>query len=184
MDKHDDTTDELTDRAPLVRQNDDPDIEEATVIEALEAEETAETRAERYLDQLKRVQADFENYRKRVAREKSSLADVVKRDLLARFLELYDALGSALQHPAKAPHAAQPYVEGMQLIRQRFLSLLEQEGVRPIKAEGARFDPEYHEAVATARGEAEDSGFVAQEVRKGYLYKDVLLRPAKVVVYE
>ncbi len=183
MEKHDKTTDELTDKAPLVSKNNDPDVE-ATVVEPLEGEETAEARAERYLDQLKRAQADFENYRKRIARERSTLADGVKRDLFARFLELYDALGSALQHPAKAPPAAQPYVEGMQLIRQRFMSLLEQEGVRPIKTEGTRFDPEYHEAVATVKGEGEDSGFVAQEVRKGYLYKDILLRPAKVVVYE
>lgn len=183
MEKHDKTTDEITDSPQLAGENHDSD-EEVTVVEPPEAEETAEARAERYLDQLKRAQADFENYRKRVARERSTLADSVKRDLFARFLELYDALGSALQHPAKAPPDAQPYVEGMQLIRQRFMSLLEQEGVRPIKAEGTRFDPEYHEAVATVKGEAEDSGFVAQEVRKGYLYKDVLLRPAKVIVYE
>jgi molecular chaperone GrpE len=183
MEKQDKTTDEIADKIPPVGENHDCD-EQATVIEPLEEEETAEARAERYLDQLKRVQADFENYRKRITREKGTLADAVKRDLLARFLELYDALGSAVKHPAKVPPAAQPYVKGMQLINQRFLSLLEQEGVRPVNAEGTRFDPEYHEAVATVKGEEEDSGFVAQEVRKGYLYKDILLRPAKVVVYE
>jgi molecular chaperone GrpE len=183
MENHDEITDELTDKTPPVPENYESEAD-AIVVEPSEEEETAEARAERYLDQLKRAQADFENYRKRIVREKSTLADVAKRDLLARFLELYDALGSALQHPAKVPPDAQPYVKGMQLLNQRFLSLLEQEGVRQIKAEGAKFDPEYHEAVATVKGDVEDSGYVAREVRKGYLYKDVLLRPTKVVVYE
>jgi molecular chaperone GrpE len=138
-----------------------------------------------YIDRLQRLQAEFENYRKRTEREKANIASRARMDILSDFVNLCDILKGATQkHGENESEEVAAYRKGVELILKQFTDFLSKEGVTPIETEGAEFDPAFHEAVMTQEGEEEQSGKIASELQTGYLYKDQILRPARVSVYK
>jgi len=133
------------------------------------------------VDTLRRVQADFENYRKRVLREQTSLVERATERLVADLLPVLDSFDGALGSLAGADTAEVEKVrDGVIGIRTQFVSVLEKAGLERIAAEGAPFDPNEHEAVLQDAGAGEPH--VAEIMRTGYRLKGRVLRPAMVRV--
>ena len=152
------------------------------VIERLKKElEEAKAQASENYDRFLRLYAEFDNYRKRVAREKAELVRYGNEELLKELLPVLDNLERALEH-AKKGGDPKAIVEGVELILDQFQAVLKRFGVETIRAIGERFDPERHEAVGEQEAEGAEPGEVILEVQKGYMLNDRLLRPAKVVV--
>ncbi len=128
-----------------------------------------------------RKAAEFDNYRRRVERERSEVARAAAADLLEELLPLVDDLERALEAEPETSGAS-AYREGVVLIHRRLLELLRKRGVRPIEALGQPFDPHYHQAVVHEPSPAHADGEVIAELRRGYLLGDRLLRPAMVKV--
>jgi molecular chaperone GrpE len=148
----------------------------------LEAE-LERTRSERqeFLDGWQRARAEFANYRKRVEREQEEARSRIAGEILLRVLGIMDDLDRALKdRPASGEAAA--WAEGIELIYRKFQSLLDAEGVEPIRAEGQSFDPSLHEALSHEESEAHQEGHVIEVVKRGYRIGDRVLRPALVRV--
>ena len=128
-------------------------------------------------DTLKRVQADYENYRKRVERDMKEWKKYAAKDLVIRLLPILDSFELALLHMDKKDE----HVKGIEIIYSQLCSLLEQEGIRALDCIGKRFDPTQHEALLTQEHEGEED-IVLEELQKGYLMHDQVIRPAKVTI--
>lgn len=131
-------------------------------------------------DRLLRTAAEFDNYRKRVERERREAAEYAGADILTDLLPIVDDLDRALQVPAGGD--ADSYRRGVELIHRQMLDLLRRRGVKPIEALGAMFDPRLHEAVMQESSPAHRDGEVIAELRRGYTLGERLLRPAAVKV--
>jgi len=129
-------------------------------------------------DRLLRVAADFENYKKRVARERNEYVAHANERLLKELLPILDDLERALD--AVGQHEEATVEEGVRLVHRSLASLLERNGVREIATEG-KFDPHVHEALLSQPSEAEE-GSVIDVVQKGYTLGDRVVRPARVVI--
>lgn len=133
-----------------------------------------------YYDRLLRKTAEFENYRKRVERERREQADYAAADVLTDLLPLVDDLERALQ--ADPNTGTEAYRKGVELIHKQMLDLLRRRGVTPIEAVGRQFDPHLHQAVVHDAVAGHADGEVVEEFRRGYKLRDRLLRPAMVKV--
>ena len=144
-------------------------------------EETAELK-----DRLARRQADFENYRKRVDRERSDIYNRVVADVAAKLLGVLDNLKRALETEASVEanesDEFRHFLSGVDLIYKQLSGVLEALGVKPIVAVGERFNPHIHEAVVTEETEEFEPDTIIQEIRAGYKLGDKLIRPALVKV--
>lgn len=132
-------------------------------------------------DRTLRTLADFKNYQRRIERDGNRLAEAGKRDIMLPLLDIVDDLEKALQCAKGDEHAV---VRGVRLIHHKCLALLEAHGVRPFESVGTPFDPHRHEAIAVADQEDREPGTVVDELRRGYLWKNELLRAAQVRVAE
>jgi molecular chaperone GrpE len=128
-----------------------------------------------------RALADFENYRKRVDRDRAGVARSGKRDIILPLLSLLDDFDRALEHVSDAPPSV---AEGLLAVQRKFLRLLEAQGITPLESVGARFDPALHDAIGTVESDEVESGAVAEELQRGYRWGDDVLRPARVRVAE
>jgi molecular chaperone GrpE len=131
-------------------------------------------------DRLLRTAADFDNYRKRVERDRRDQADAMSADALADLIPIIDDLERALQAPTTGD--LDSLRKGVELIHRQMLELLRKRGVKPIKAVGADFDPRFHESVISESSPDHREGEVIEELRRGYTLGDRLLRPAMVKV--
>ena len=168
---------------------DEPELEEIDLEEATEdgdvdvAEEAVsemeQLRVERdsYLDQLQRSVAEFANFRRRNEQERSQLAAMVRKDVLAQFLPVIDDFERAL---ALIPgdESSKSWATGLQMIDSKFRSILDRADAKIIDPVGEPFDPSQHEAVATDPGTS--GGTVVEVYQKGYAIGDLLVRPAMV----
>jgi molecular chaperone GrpE len=136
-----------------------------------------ELRQER--DRHLRTLADFKNYRRHVERESNRLAEAGKREMLLPLIGIIDDLEKALQW---AGGAKRPITEGLKNIHQKLLALLEAQEVRSFDSKGRAFTPDLHEAVAMAKSDDVEQGTVVEDLRRGYLWRSELLRPAQVRV--
>jgi len=136
-------------------------------------------RNEEYLTNLRYLQADFENYRKRVDREIRELEEYSTIGLLRKLIPVLDDLDLAVTTAGKA--ADKGIVEGVKMVQKNLSSVLENEGLQRIKAVGQPFDPATHEAVDKVQGKGA-SDKVVEEMRTGYTYKGKVLRPSAVKV--
>lgn len=127
-----------------------------------------------FLDDLKRLQADFDNYRKRMMREQAATAGRAKARLIERLLPVLDAFDQALTHDESSG--------GVELIAKQLRTTLEAEGLEEIPAEGAAFDPHVHEAVDSREDPDVDQAVARSVYRRGYRVGEQVLRPAMVVV--
>jgi len=123
--------------------------------------------------------ADFDNYRRRVERERTIAARNGKREVMISLLEVLDAFDRALQQMLDEPASIR---EGFQAIHRKLLGVLEAQGVAPINAVGEQFNPEVHEAAGSVETEKYDSGTIIDEVQRGYRWEDEVLRPSVVRV--
>ena len=149
--------------------------------EAPAPDELAAVTAERdqYLELAQRVQADFENYRKRAAREQERLVAHAHERLVRELLPVLDDLERALG--AAERHEDAQLVEGVKLVEQSLRNALRKEGVVEIETDGA-FDPHVHEALLTQPGGEAEPGSVLEVVQRGYRVGDKVVRPARVIV--
>jgi len=136
---------------------------------------------DRFRDLALRSQADFENYKKRSAREKEEAIKYANSALLERLVAIIDNFELGLA-AAKEQGEQSPIYSGMVLVQKQLNDLLAENGLHPIEAEGKKFDPNVHEAIAHEPSDKVPEGFVLGQARRGYRFKDRLLRPAKVVV--
>jgi molecular chaperone GrpE len=154
-------------------------IEQAEDIETLQqalAEE--KEKAEKYLANWQRSQADLENYAKRAEQEKSEIIEFANRVLILDLLPILDDFERALASlPIELDE--QNWTEGIKLIYNKLKTILETQGLAEIKAKGEYFDPYLHEAAGQLEGE---EGIIMEETRKGYKFRDKLLRPSMVMV--
>jgi molecular chaperone GrpE len=155
-------------------------VTEKTPTKAQLEERLAEVEQERdeYLDDLRRVAADFENYRKRAARDQESLVARAHERLVKELLPVLDDLERALE--AAAEHEEVKLEEGVRLVHRELRDALSKEGLVEIETNG-RFDPHVHEALLSQPSQ-EDDGSILEVIQKGYRLGDRVLRPARVVI--
>ena len=146
-------------------------------------DELAKVAAERdeYLDLLQRLQADFENYRKRAARDQERLVAHAHERIIRELLPVLDDLERALD--AAERHEEAQLVEGVELVEKSLRKALEKEGLREIETDGP-FDPHVHEAVLAQPRDGAEPGSVVEVVQRGYRLGDRVVRPARVIVAE
>jgi len=141
----------------------------------------AEAERDEYLDLLQRAKADFENYRKRAARDQEHMVAHAHERLVRELLPVLDDLERALQAAERHEDAA--LVDGVKLVEQALRKALEKEGLTEIETAGP-FDPHVHEAMLAQPGEGAEPGSVLEVVQRGYRIGDKVVRPARVIVAE
>jgi len=134
-----------------------------------------------YLNQIKRTQADFENYRKRVEKEKEDIALEEKRKILCEMITVADDLDRSIA-ASKKNHDAESLSKGVEMVHKKLMSMFAKEGIAKIESVGKQFDPRLHEAVAVEESKNIKDNTVIEELEKGYIFKNKILRPAKVRV--
>jgi molecular chaperone GrpE len=162
---------QVVDAAPAVEGN----LDDITELKA-QAAKAAEN-----WDRLLRLTADFDNYKKRAARERQEAVSFANENLLVKLLPVMDAFDMALAAPTNDP-AAKSLQAGIVMVASQLKSALAEAGLEEIDANGKRFDPNLHEAVAQEETAAAPEGEVIRQTRKGYKFRNRLLRPAGVIV--
>ncbi len=144
--------------------------------------ERARAEAAEYLDHLRRLQAEFDNFRKRSLKEQTHAVELAAQPLVARLLEVIDDFELALMSAEQKPDFER-FLKGVELVYAKLLDSLHSVGVKRIEAEGAPFDPEKHEALMQS-GEGDGELVVADVLRPGYTLKGRVIRPAGVRVHK
>jgi len=154
----------------------------AEAASAAKADAIAELRREKdaLQDRLLRTAAEFDNYRKRIDRERRDQADAAVADAIAELLPIIENLERALEVPPG--NDTEVYRKGVELIHLQMAELLRKRGVKPIRAVGADFDPRFHQAVMHEVSSEHREGEVMDELSRGYMLGERLLRPAMVKV--
>ena len=137
--------------------------------------------AEEYREHLQRLQADFDNYRKRIVKEQTRAVEMAAEPFVRRLLEVLDDFDLAMLSVEEGDHAEQPFVKGVEIVYAKLLELLRAEGLERIEAEGKPFDPNEHEALMQT-GDGDGEPVVAEVFRQGYRLGGRVLRPAQVRV--
>lgn len=132
-------------------------------------------------ERLLRAQADFDNFRRRTLKEKEELAQYAAMKLIGELLPVTDNMDRALA-ASKANQDFESLAKGVDMIFRQFSQVLENEGLKPMNAVGQPFNPEFHQAIMQVESEEHEEGIVVEEVQKGYMLKEKVLRPAMVKV--
>lgn len=134
-------------------------------------------------DRVKRQMAEFENFRKRTDKEKTAMFETGARSVIEKILPVVDNFERGL---AAIPEEEQktPFAEGMNMVYKQLIQELEKLEVKPIEAVGCEFDPNLHNAVMQVESEEYESGVIAQELQKGYTYRDTVVRHSMVAVVQ
>ena len=162
------------------------DIEDAVAILSEELETKKKEaegifKGEQYLTELKYLKADFENYKRRVAKEKREAADYALECFITELLPIKDSLEAAMMHAnTNADKKQEGLVKGVEMTVKQLDELLKRAGLEEIKAEGEKFDPFRHEVVSREEKEMQEENAITEVVRKGYVFHDKVLRPALV----
>lgn len=134
-------------------------------------------------DRVKRQMAEFENFRKRTEKEKSQMFDMGAKTIIEKILPVVDNFERGFQ-AVEDEDKDDAFVKGMDMVYKQLMSELANAGVTPIEAVGKEFDPEFHNAVMQVESEEFESGVVAAEFQKGYMYKDSVVRHSMVSVVQ
>ena len=143
--------------------------------EKAEKKDKYKEKIEELEDRVKRQMAEFENFRKRTDREKTQMFETGVKSVIEKILPVVDNFERGLQTPV--PEGGNDaFMEGMNMVYKQLMTELENIGVKPIEAIGTEFNPDFHNAVMQVESEEFESGIVAQELQKGYLYHDTVVR--------
>ena len=134
-------------------------------------------------DKVKRQMAEFDNFRKRTEKEKSSMFEMGASDMIKKLLPIVDNFERSLAIENPSEEVAN-FLKGYEMIYKQIMTLLENQGVKVIEAEGKEFDPNFHQAVMTVSDENFKPGMVVEELQKGYMLKDRVIRASLVKVNE
>lgn len=145
--------------------------------------EAYKEQVEQLEDRVKRQMAEFENFRKRTEREKQAMFETGAKSIIEKILPVVDNFERGLGTVAD-DKMEDPFVDGMNRIYKQLLTELESMGVTPIEAVGCEFDPNLHNAVMQVESEEYESGIIAQELQKGYTYRDTVVRYSMVAVVQ
>jgi molecular chaperone GrpE len=151
-------------------------------VEQIEALKEQASKAGEFRDRLLREAADFENYKKRAARERQDAVTFANESLLQKLVPILDTFEMALAATSKDGASAQSLQTGVTMIYNQLKSALAEAGLEEIDARGKTFDPNLHEAMSQQESADVPEGGVAQQLRKGYKFRNRLLRPAGVIV--
>ena len=156
-----------------------------TVNETADGEEAPKSKEQEKIEELedkvKRQLAEFENFRKRTDKEKEQMFETGAKSVLEKILPVVDNFERGLAN-IKPEEETDPHVEGMKMIYKQLMTELEKLEVKPIEAVGCEFNPDYHNAIMQTASDEYESGMVAQELQKGYMYRDTVLRHSMVAV--
>lgn len=133
-------------------------------------------------DKTKRQMAEFENFRKRTEKEKSQMFETGAKSVIEKILPVIDNFERGLA--AIEPDNKDSFYDGMCMIHKQMIAELEKIGVTPIEALGKEFDPNFHNAVMQVESEEFEAGIIAQELQKGYMYRDTVVRYSMVAVVQ
>lgn len=161
-------------------------VSEAAVNEGEENKESSkktkeQEKIEELEDRVKRQLAEFENFRKRTDKEKEQMFETGAKSVLEKILPVVDNFERGLSN-IKPEEESDPHVEGMRMIYKQLMGELEKLEVKPIEAVGCEFNPDFHNAIMQSPSDEYESGFIAQELQKGYMYRDTVLRHSMVAV--
>lgn len=159
--------------------NESGEAEEVSVKEEKKTKE--QEKIEELEDRVKRQLAEFENFRKRTDKEKEQMFETGAKSVLEKILPVVDNFERGLSN-IKPEEESDPHVEGMRMIYKQLMGELEKLEVKPIEAVGCEFNPDFHNAIMQVASDEYESGFVAQELQKGYMYRDSVLRHSMVAV--
>ena len=189
---------EITEEQPENTVEEEKEMEEEALEEELEEEKKSdkkffqkkqdkklvalEEKVAELEDKTMRQMAEFENFRKRTEKEKSMMFETGAKSVIEKILPVIDNFERGLA--AIEPDNKDSFYEGMCMIHKQMLGELEKIGVTPIEALGKEFDPNFHNAVMQVASEELESGMVAQELQKGYLYRETVVRYSMVAVVE
>ena len=150
-----------------------------------EAEETVKDKTQEKIDELedkvKRQLAEFENFRKRTEKEKATMFEAGAKSVIEKILPVIDNFERGLA-TTKEEDKTNPHVEGMNMIYKQLMTELDKLEVKPIEAVGQEFNPDFHNAIMQVESDEYESGIIAQELLKGYTYRDSVIRHSMVAV--
>ena len=190
------TVEELAEETMNTSETEENTEETDTETSASECDETEETEKKGFFkkkkdkrdeqieelnDRVKRQMAEFDNFRKRTEKEKSMMFDMGAKTIIEKVLPVVDNFERGFTTVEEADKD-DAFVQGMQQVYKQLMSELEAVGVTPIEAVGQEFNPDFHNAVMQVESEEYESGIVAQEFMKGYMYKDTVVRHSMVGV--
>lgn len=157
------------------------ETEEITVEEPISVLEESGRLASEYLDHLQRLQAEFDNYKKRVDREKAELIKYASAELVSELIDIMENLERGVAS-AKGSDDIDSIVKGMEMVSTQLKDILGSRGLKPIEAVGKKFDPHYHEAMMMTPTDEYPYNTVIEEFQQGYMIKDKVIRYSKVRV--
>jgi molecular chaperone GrpE len=172
----------MTEKRPETKRSKAKESPKVTI--AKKTWETAKKKvklSDEYLERLTRLQADFENYRKRVAKEREGLFNFANESLITELLPVLDNFERAIKHSNDVKDIS-TVTKGVELIEKQLRGVLEKEGLKVIETKDETFDPEKHEAVERVASKKYSEGTIVEEMQKGYILKDRVIRPAAVKV--
>jgi molecular chaperone GrpE len=140
-----------------------------------------ESKAAEYLEHLQRLQAEFDNYRKRVLKEQTRAVELAAEPMIAKLLEVLDEFELALMAAERQPEL-EGFLRGVEMVYAKLQEILRSEGLERIEAEGRPFDPELHEALLQGEDHGEGEQYVSDVLRTGYTLKGRVIRPSGVKV--
>jgi molecular chaperone GrpE len=165
-----------------VEEKTDKAESEKKTLETLEKALQEERRkSEDYLTRLKYLQADFENYQKRIKKAIEEVTNYCNEDLIKEFLEVMDELELAIQNGEHCK-SYEGFINGLKMILKKFYKILEKQGVTKIESVGKSVDPTRHEVVSKIFVEDQKDNIIVEEIRKGFMYKGKVIRPSMVKV--
>jgi len=157
------------------------ETEEIIVEEPISELEESGQLALEYLDHLQRLQAEFDNYKKRVDRERAELIEYASTELVSELIDIMENLERGVAS-AKESDDIDSIVKGMEMVSTRLKDILRSRGLKPIEAVGKKFDPHYHEAMMMTPTDEYPYNTVIEEFQQGYMMKDKVIRYSKVKV--
>ena len=174
------TVEENTEEAATEEAEDGQKPEGKKIFGKKNKKDAKDEKIEELTDRVKRQLAEFENFRNRTDKEKSQMYEMGAKSVVEKILPVIDNFERGLA--GVDDNTEDAFASGMKMIYKQMCTELENIGVKPIEAVGKEFDPNIHNAVMQVESEEFESGIVAQELQKGYMYRDTLVRPSMVAV--
>ena len=177
--KEDAESDEIADEAEA--KNSDESKSEKKIFGKKNKKDKKDEKIEELTDRLTRQMAEFDNFRKRTEKEKSQMYEIGAKDIIDKILPVVDNFERGL-NGVKEEEKNDPFIQGMEMVYKQLMTTLEGVGVKPIEAVGQEFNPDFHNAVMHVEDEEVGENIVVEELQKGYLYRDSVVRHSMVKV--